>query len=377
MSTPPQHWLSPRPPYNPENCPSIMPPKDRLAALKQNAPDKNQPAVAMALSEVKIEMSGQGSLDRFFEEVESMNMALDLISVNIGKMREKHHLILSSPASDERDKQELERLMDEVKKVASKVRDQLKNVEEGIEKDLTGPVTADLRIRQAQQATLARKFNTIMSEYNKIQTDYREKCKSKIKRQLDIAGRPTTDDQVDEMLESGNLQIFTEGIIADSQQAKQALADVEARHQDIVKLETNIRELRDMFVDMALLVEAQGEMVDRIEYNVQNATEFVAQAREETKKAVEYQSSARRKKICLIITGIIVVIIIVLAIAIPLAEKYGEKDKVASTQKSETNTVNGPGGTSSSGSIKVASVIANVTSTITSIIPSSSTAKPS
>ena len=46
-------------------------------------------------------------------------------------------------------------------------------------------------------------------------------------------------------------------IIADSQQAKQALADVEARHQDIVKLETNIRELRDMFVDMALLVEAQ------------------------------------------------------------------------------------------------------------------------
>ncbi|GAV01157.1 hypothetical protein RvY_11909 [Ramazzottius varieornatus] len=355
-----------------------MPPKDRLATLKQNAPPKqNEPSVALSLSEVKIEMSGQGSLDRFFEEVESMNEALELIATNIGNMREKHHLILSSPASDERDKQELERLMDEVKKVAGKVRDQLKIVEERIQQDLTGPITADLRIRQAQQATLSRKFTTIMSEYNKIQTDYREKCKSKIKRQLDIAGRPTTDDQVDEMLESGNLQIFTEGIIADSQQAKQALADVEARHQDIVKLETNIRELRDMFVDMALLVEAQGEMVDRIEYNVEHATEFVAQAKEETKKAVEYQSSARRKKICLIITAIIVVIIIVLAIAIPIAEKY-QNDAKVQTQNSETITAqNSPGGKSSSGAKTVVAAVANATSTIASIIAPPATAQPS
>ncbi|XP_055352741.1 syntaxin-1A homolog [Paramacrobiotus metropolitanus] len=64
-------------------------------------------------------------------------------------------------------------------------------------------------------------------------------------------------------------------------------------------------------------------MIDRIEHNVVNAAEYVAQAKVETKKAVEYQSSARRKKICLIITGIVVLIIIILAIAIPLAEKFG------------------------------------------------------
>lgn len=40
---------------------------------------------------------------------------------------------------------------------------------------------------------------------------------------------------------------------------------MEARHQDIVKLETNIRELRDMFVDMALLVEAQvGLLIHKV-----------------------------------------------------------------------------------------------------------------
>ena len=43
----------------------------------------------------------------------------------------------------------------------------------------------------------------------------------------------------------------------ETQQAKQTLADIEARHNDIMKLETSIRDLHDMFMDMAMLVESQ------------------------------------------------------------------------------------------------------------------------
>lgn len=43
----------------------------------------------------------------------------------------------------------------------------------------------------------------------------------------------------------------------ETQQAKQTLADIEARHADIMKLENSIRELHDMFMDMAMLVESQ------------------------------------------------------------------------------------------------------------------------
>lgn len=46
-------------------------------------------------------------------------------------------------------------------------------------------------------------------------------------------------------------------IIMETQQAKQTLADIEARHADIVKLERSIQELHDMFMDMAMLVEQQ------------------------------------------------------------------------------------------------------------------------
>ncbi|PAA52414.1 hypothetical protein BOX15_Mlig028615g1 [Macrostomum lignano] len=113
------------------------------------------------------------------------------------------------------------------------------------------------------------------------------------------------------MIESGNPAIFTQGIMTDTQQAKQSLADIEARHEDIIKLEKSIKELHDMFLDMAMLVESQGEMVDRIENNVQQAVDYVEAAKRDTKKAVKYQSKARKKKIILLVCLLVVLICIV------------------------------------------------------------------
>jgi len=97
----------------------------------------------------------------------------------------------------------------------------------------------------------------------------------------------------------------------ETQQARQTLADIEARHSDIMKLENSIRELHDMFMDMAMLVENQGEMIDRIEYNVEHAVDYVQTATQDTKKALKYQSKARRKKIFIIICLSVSLIIIV------------------------------------------------------------------
>ena len=133
-----------------------------------------------------------------------------------------------------------------------------------------------------------------MTEYNRTQTDYRERCKGRIMRQLEITGRTTTSEEVEDMLEQGNAAVFTQGIIMDTAQAKQTLADIEARHADIIKLESSIKELHDMFMDMAMLVESQGEMIDRIEYHVEHAVDYVQTATQDTKKALKYQSKARR-----------------------------------------------------------------------------------
>uniref|UniRef100_A0A3Q2YT61 t-SNARE coiled-coil homology domain-containing protein n=1 Tax=Hippocampus comes TaxID=109280 RepID=A0A3Q2YT61_HIPCM len=41
-------------------------------------------------------------------------------------------------------------------------------------------------------------------------------------------------------------------------------------------------------------IERSGEMIDRIEYNVEHSVDYVERAVSDTKKAVKYQSKARR-----------------------------------------------------------------------------------
>lgn len=117
------------------------------------------------------------------------------------------------------------------------------------------------------------------------------------------------------MLESGNPAIFTSGII-ESQISKQALSEIESRHRDIVRLESSIRELHDMFVDIAMLVENQGEVVDNIEVNVMKSTDHVELAKAETKKALRYQSRARKKTIIIVCILLILVAIVALIIGL-------------------------------------------------------------
>ncbi|KAK2510517.1 hypothetical protein Q9233_017656 [Columba guinea] len=177
-------------------------------------------------------------------------------------------------------KQELEDLTADIKKTANKVRSKLKAIEQSIEQEEgMNRSSADLRIRKTQHSTLSRKFVEVMTEYNATQSKYRDRCKDRIQRQLEITGRTTTNEELEDMLESGKLAIFTDDIKMDSQMTKQALNEIETRHNEIIKLETSIRELHDMFVDMAMLVESQGEMIDRIEYNVEHSVDYVERAK--------------------------------------------------------------------------------------------------
>lgn len=284
--------------------------KDRLAALQAaQSDDEDMP------EDVAVPVEGS-FMEDFFKEVEEIRMMIDKIQANVEEVKKKHSAILSAPQSDEKTKQELEDLMADIKKTANRVRGKLKGIEQNIEQEeQQSKSNADLRIRKTQHSALSRKFVEVMTEYNRTQTDYRERCKGRIQRQLEITGRATTNEELEEMLEQGNSAVFTQGIIMETQQAKQTLADIEARHADIIKLENSIRELHDMFMDMAMLVESQGDMVDRIEFHVDSSRDHVTTGQQELVQAVKYMAKARKKKVmiavCLSITLLVVIIIIV------------------------------------------------------------------
>ncbi|XP_078524134.1 syntaxin-2 isoform X2 [Lissotriton helveticus] len=261
-------------------------------------------------------------MDDFFQQVEELRSSIDKIASIVEEVKKKHSTILSAPNPGDGTKEDLEQLNNEIKKIANKVRTKLKTIEQSFEQDASANRTSvNLRIRKTQHSVLSRKFVDAMTEYNETQTSFRERSKGRIQRQLEITGKSTTDEELEEMLESGNPSIFTSDIISDSQITRQALNEIEARHQDIMKLESSIRELHDMFVDMAMLVETQGEMINNIEKNVSSAEVYVERAKEETKKAVKYQSKARRKKWIIILLVLVALGLLALIIGLSVGIK--------------------------------------------------------
>ncbi|XP_061211359.1 syntaxin-2 isoform X2 [Neopsephotus bourkii] len=259
-------------------------------------------------------------MDDFFQQVEELRNNIAKIAQNVEEVKKQHSIILSAPNPEGRTKEELEELNEEIKKIANKVRARLKAIEQTFDQgENANRTSVDLRIRKTQHSVLAHKFVEVMMEYNETQTLFRERSKGRIQRQLEITGKTTTDEELEEMLESGNPSIFTSDIISDSQITRQALNEIESRHKDIMKLESSIRELHEMFMDMATFVETQGEMINNIEKNVMNASDYVEHAKEETKKAVKYRSKARRKLMFIIICVTVLLLILGIILATTLS----------------------------------------------------------
>uniref|UniRef100_A0A3Q0T018 Syntaxin 2b n=1 Tax=Amphilophus citrinellus TaxID=61819 RepID=A0A3Q0T018_AMPCI len=273
--------------------------KDRLAELT---------------ADVAVTVNQDGFMESFFRRVEEVRGLIDKISYQVEEVRKIHSMILSTPNPD-----------DTVICISFILPETVQlchfNIFPAMElsmpkDDAANRASVDFRIQKTQHTVLTRKFVEVMTQYNETQVSFRERSKGRIQRQLEITGRVTTNEELEDMLESGNPSIFTSDIISDSQITRQALNEIESRHQDIVRLETSIRELHAMFMDMAMLVETQGDMVNNIEKNVSNAAEYICRAKEETKKAVRYQKKSRRKYIILAFALLILLAVIALIVGL-------------------------------------------------------------
>ncbi|XP_026098505.1 syntaxin-3-like isoform X1 [Carassius auratus] len=222
--------------------------KDRLEQLKATCDHDDD--------DVEIAVDNAAFMDEFFSQIEDIRNSIDKIDENVAEVKKLYSVILSAPTSDQKTQDDLEARTNDIKKMANNARNKLKTIERNLEMEEVERVSADLRIRKSQHAVLSRKFVDVMTKYNEAQVDFREKSKGRIQRQLEITGKTTTDEELEEMLEGGNTAVFTAGIV-DSGISKQALSEIESRHKDIVRLESSIKELHDMFVDIAMLVESQ------------------------------------------------------------------------------------------------------------------------
>uniref|UniRef100_W5KR63 Syntaxin 3a n=1 Tax=Astyanax mexicanus TaxID=7994 RepID=W5KR63_ASTMX len=248
--------------------------KDRLAQLKETdtSPD-----------DVEIQVENKEFMDEFFAQIEEIRTSIDKIDENVTEIKRLYSVILSAPTSDQKTQDDLEAITNEIKKSANNARNKLKSIERSLETESAERVSADMRIKKSQVGTACASVFVFWYSNSQMVLYFSHPT----------AGKATTDEELEEMLDGGNAAVFTAGIM-DSGISKQALNEIEARHKDIMRLESSIKELHDMFVDIAMLVENQGGMIDRIESNMDQSVGFVERAVADTKKAAKFQQEARR-----------------------------------------------------------------------------------
>jgi t-SNARE complex subunit (syntaxin) len=100
-------------------------------------------------------------------------------------------------------------------------------------------------------------------------------------------------------------------------QAAAALLCIESRHADILKLEASIKELDQLFIDLAMLVRRQSGVLDDIESNVRQAWEHIEVAKDRMRDASLYQRKSKKKRYILL-SILIILVAASLAIALGL-----------------------------------------------------------
>ena len=249
-------------------------------------------------------------LGPFFEGVEVVKGMIGRVENNVERIAEQHGLSLGATSTEEAAdcSQLLSDLMNETDRLTKSIRARLGTMEEenAAFAEEGGKGSAEDRIRSNAYGTLTRKFIAVMREYQELQTEYRNKYKDRVERQVRIVKRDATQEEIEEIVDgTGGTEIFAQLMLSSSAHAaaENALADIRERHDDIIRLERSIAELHQLFVDMAVLVEAQGELLDQIEHSVAQSVNYTEKAVGELAKANKYARKARKKMCCLLVVG--------------------------------------------------------------------------
>lgn len=275
----------------------------------------------------------------FFERFQEIITNIEKVEANASAIRRLHAKILYEPAKNPQDDAKLNDLDAETKRLGAKVNNALKfeqdaldniainemknNIQEANEesdkkskksKKNNAKQAHELRLRKTQVSAQSKRFFDMWTTYNNEMVEYRDKQKDQFVRRVKIVNASFSDDQIEDMLEKGDQNIFTNSILQDTRQAKQTLNELQDRHEEFLKLERSIVEIHSLFVEMAALVKQQGETIDVIALNIENAQSKTEEGRKQLQQAEEYKRKARRLKV--IIASIIAVVVLIVLLVL-------------------------------------------------------------
>mmetsp|Transcript_6589 Transcript_6589/g.20742 ORF Transcript_6589/g.20742 Transcript_6589/m.20742 type:complete len:328 (-) Transcript_6589:37-1020(-) len=268
-------------------------------------------------SQAIVQVESEPFMTDFFEKVQRVKQDLGGIRNNINEISSIHGKILTE-VSQQRAKEHAERLdkmMGDTSGLAKKVKEALKQMDasELDQQKETSKVLLQKKIHKNVHASISRQFVELMTRYQDTQAQHKVLLREKLGRQYALANPGAKKEEVEAFIESGEENVFADKIMSKADQvALAAYQDVQSKHEELLRLETSIRELHQLFVDMAIMVEMQGELLDNIEESVSTTVQYTDQGVGQLEVAKTYQKAAR-KKMCFLVVCFCVLFLIALA----------------------------------------------------------------
>ncbi|KAJ8917574.1 hypothetical protein NQ315_000057 [Exocentrus adspersus] len=284
--------------------------KDRLDELRKMQNKKGKDASIDIDEDNNTNVTPGGDLRKTFERAEVLGQWIETIEQNVVAIRQYVNKLddISINQKDLGDK--IDCLFQNNTSICHKINPKLKEMDEELK--TVNIESAEGRIKSIQYNTLKTRYQKIFRENSSELENYKNIQKSHLEAQLRAKGVRVTDEELVSLLENNtDIQLFTDNIIAETAEAKRVLADIEERHQQLLKIERMLVEVRDLFLQMAILVDAQQDLIDRVEYQAQAAQNYVG-------RVPKVLNSAKKKKMKSLKCKIYIAIAILIVAAIML-----------------------------------------------------------
>lgn len=279
---------------------------------------KNSTQVEMAANS-----SAAVNLDKFFDDVETIKDDLKEIEHLQHKLSDAHEE--SKTAHTARSVKDLRARMDrdvgQALKKAKLIKVRLEALDRSNAANRSqpgcGPGSSADRTRTSVVAGLRKKLKEKMDEFQELRERINGEYKETVERRyFTVTGENPDEKTVDMLISTGESESFLQKAIQQQGrgQVLDTIAEIQERHDAVKDIERNMRELHQVFLDMAVLVQHQGEQLDDIEAQVQRASSFVRGGTDELHTARKHQKNTRKWTCFAIILLLIIILVIVLSI---------------------------------------------------------------
>lgn len=261
-----------------------------------------------------------GDLDKFFDDVENVKKDMEDVENLYKKLQESNEE--SKTVHNAKTMKALRSKMDaNVSQVLKRVKI-IKGKLEALEKSNAanrrvpgcGPGSSTDRTRTSVVSGLGKKLKDLMDDFQLLRTNMNTEYKETVaRRYYTVTGEKANDELIENLISSGESESFLQKAIQEQGrgQVLDTISEIQERHDAVKDIEKNLMELHQIFLDMAALVESQGQQLNDIESHVAHASSFVRRGTEQLHEAKEYQKSSR-KCACLAVALVACLILIIL-----------------------------------------------------------------